>query len=99
MRRALILCLSMLLMAGTALAQQPEPSPRPKPRGDVKSGSGLKNRATAPVVQAIGSSGSIFVKENQWDFGHAPQNAKITHRFEVQNVGKDTLFIQKIKPT
>lgn len=97
MRRALIVCLALVLCAGTVLAQQPEPTARPKSK--LKGGNAIKNRATAPVVQSMGSRGSVFVKTNQWDFGHVAQNSKVMHRFELQNVGKDTLFIQKIKPT
>lgn len=33
-----------------------------------------------------------------WDFGQVLQDQAVSHQFEVKNVGKDTLFISRVKP-
>lgn len=97
MRRVLVMFTLLGLVAATAYAQEPEPSSPPAKQPVTNP---ITKRSNSPQkMQIIGSRGSLFVKVNTWDFGHVAQDAKVTHRFEVQNVGKDTLFIDKIKPT
>ena len=43
----------------------------------------------APVVE---------VPETSWDFGHVPQNSKLTHDYWIKNIGTDSLKIIKVKP-
>jgi hypothetical protein len=33
-----------------------------------------------------------------WDFGQVLQDQAVCHQFEVKNLGKDTLFISRVKP-
>ena len=57
----------------------------------------VEQGAGVSVTQA--GRGKLLVASDTWDFGWAPQDAYITHRFVVQNVGEDTLFIEDVKPT
>ena len=87
-----------LLTAGLALAQDPDPEPAaPKQKAPSSS-----NQLAAPAetqVDPQAGRGKLFVKENKWDFGYVSQNTRVSHRFMIQNVGEDTLFITRIKPT
>jgi hypothetical protein len=43
--------------------------------------------------------GKLQVVSDTWDFGYIPQEASVTHRYILENVGDDTLFIEEVKPT
>lgn len=92
----MLLSLAALLASSTAFAQDENPAPVQKT--DVPA------QATQPampkgVAELQKGRGSLFVKEDTWDFGYVAQDVKITHEFILQNVGSDTLFIERIKPT
>jgi hypothetical protein len=93
-RIALIGC--MVLIAGIAGAQEPVPEPPAKQPPTVQRPAGK-----LPVMpnKVARSSGKIFIQENSWDFGHVPQDVQVSHRFTIENVGDDTLFLERIKPT
>jgi hypothetical protein len=86
------------MWAGLALAQDPDPEPatakQSAPNAVKKSAAPAE-----PEFDAHKGRGKIFVKENTWDFGYVAQNTRVTHRFTVQNVGDDTLYITRLKPT
>ncbi len=47
-----------------------------------------------PVTPAIES---LFLKENDFDFGKIPQGKPVTHVFEITNKGKDSLKILNVQ--
>jgi hypothetical protein len=67
---------------------QPQVTPTPSPTAEQQG-----------VAELQKGRGKLFVKENSWDFGNVSQDSKISHEFTIQNVGDDTLFIERIKPT
>jgi len=40
----------------------------------------------------------LTLPETTFDFGYAPQNAKLTHVFWLHSTGDDTLKILRVKP-
>ena len=40
----------------------------------------------------------LVLPETTFNFGYAPQNAKITHEFWLKSTGDDTLKILKVTP-
>lgn len=40
----------------------------------------------------------LIIKEPEFDFGYAPQSAKISHDFWLYSIGDDTLKIIKVSP-
>ncbi|MBN1211674.1 MAG: hypothetical protein JXA92_03775 [candidate division Zixibacteria bacterium] len=40
----------------------------------------------------------LTIPETLFDFGYAPQNAKLTHVFWLHSTGDDTLKIIRVKP-
>lgn len=40
----------------------------------------------------------MFLAEDSFDFGFAPQNSKISHTFWIKSVGDDSLKILNVKP-
>jgi hypothetical protein len=94
----LIWVVGLFLVAGTVRAQEPVPAPPAKrPATAVEKPAG--KLPVLPEPAPTRTSGKLFVQENNWDFGNVPQDVQISHRFTVENVGKDTLFIERIKPT
>ena len=92
----LLVGLAMLACGSYAVAQEADPPPVKK--------TDLPSQATTPILpkgvaELQKGRGSLFVKEDSWDFGYVAQDVKITHEFILQNVGDDTLFIERIKPT
>jgi len=87
----------LLLVAGVVHAQEAVPAtPKRQPaKAEQKAG----KLPVLPEEAPTKTSGKLFVQENSWDFGHVPQDAQVTHRFTIENVGSDTLYIQRIKPT
>jgi hypothetical protein len=86
----------IVLAAAVARAQEPGPGPPPKQPAALQSSEGK-----LPVIpeKVVRRSGKMFIQVTEWDFGHVPQDAQISHRFMVENVGKDTLYLERIKPT
>ena len=91
---------TMLVCAASWVAAQ-EVDPVPTPKKDVLTAPKAQSAPAQPkgVSETQKGRGKLFVKENTWDFGFVMQDAKITHEFILQNVGDDTLFIERIKPT
>lgn len=89
--------LMALLAASPACAQDENPAPVKK--ADVPANAVAQPAMPKGVAELNKGRGSLFVKEDTWDFGYVAQDVKITHEFILQNVGKDTLFIERIKPT
>ena len=40
----------------------------------------------------------MFLPEDSFDFGFAPQDSKISHVFWIKSVGEDSLKILSVKP-
>ena len=95
----IVVAVTVVSVAATALAQEEDFQKQEKTK--VKSTTSTPMKVVDPVgvAEAQKGRGKIFVKENSWDFGHVAQNTRVTHEFTVENVGDDTLFIERIKPT
>ncbi len=50
--------------------------------------------APAPVSKA-----KIFITNNSWDWGYTPKVPKISHIFQIKNIGEDTLRITRVAPS
>jgi hypothetical protein len=86
------------LASGILLAQEPaDQSQKRKP--PVQKPVTQPSATAQPPARPVISRGKLFVQQPSWDFGHVSQDAQVTHRFILENVGDDTLFIEKIKPT
>jgi len=92
---AVLGCLVMAM--GLARAQEPVPEPPAKRTPQAVN----KPAGKLPVIpnKVARESGKLFVQVNSWDFGNVPQDVQVSHRFTVENVGDDTLFLERIKPT
>ena len=95
------MAVGMVALSGFALAAAQDPEPAAAKKSDVPDQPEKLARPVTPpgVSETQKGRGSLFVKEDNWDFGYVAQDAKITHEFILQNVGDDTLFIERIKPT
>ena len=93
------LIVALFVGAGLAWAQEPVPQETVKKK-QVAPAPTTQARTVQqdPPAPAVGR-GKLFVKVANWDFGYVMQNTKVTHRFILENVGDDTLFISRIKPT
>ncbi|MCX6834746.1 MAG: DUF1573 domain-containing protein [candidate division Zixibacteria bacterium] len=40
----------------------------------------------------------LVIDQEEFDFGYAPQNSKISHTFHLRNAGDDTLLINRVVP-
>ena len=96
MYRRIVLIGCMVLVAGIAGAQEPVPEAPAKRPAALQKPAGKLPVMPNKVARA---SGKLFVQENSWDFGHVAQDVQVSHRFTVENVGDDTLFLERIKPT
>jgi len=96
--RWLFAAAACLIWAGPTLAQDPDPEPA-TPKQSAPNMLDRSATPAAPEADANAGRGKLFVKENSWDFGYVAQNTRVTHRFTLENVGDDTLFITRIKPT
>lgn len=85
-----------LVVGPWAVAQEADPKPLQKT--DVPA-QAVPQAMPPGIAETQKGRGSLFVKEDTWDFGYVAQDVKITHEFILQNVGSDTLFIERIKPT
>ena len=47
---------------------------------------------------SVQADSDLIVPQTMYDFGFAPQNAKISHTFELYNSGDDSLKITKVVP-
>jgi hypothetical protein len=99
MKRYLTWVLGALLLSSPLAAQDPDFESKEKKKAAAPDTSAMKVIQPKGVAEAQKGRGKLFIKENVWDFGHVAQNTRITHSFEIQNVGDDTLFIERIKPT
>jgi len=45
------------------------------------------------------SRAKMTISENVWDFGYIPQSSSVLHIYRITNVGKDSLFIEKVRPS
>lgn len=85
----------------TASAQEAEPKASSKakaPSPPVPSSLQVVDVGAGVSVTQRGR-GRLLVVSDSWDFGFMPQNAKVTHRYILENTGDDTLFIEEVKPT
>jgi hypothetical protein len=95
-----VACGLTLLLFGVGILSAQEPADqaqRPKPT--VQKPAGQQNAPPQEPARPMVSRGKLFVQQPSWDFGHVSQDAQVTHRFILENVGDDSLFIEKIKPT
>lgn len=89
-----------LWQSGQVSAQQLEPPAQSKPKTSEPAASSLQVVEVGAGVSVTQSGrGRLLVVSDSWDFGFMPQNAKVTHRYYLQNAGDDTLFIEAVKPT
>lgn len=91
----------LVVLGAFALSAAQETDPVPAKKIDVPAmpQESLKVAGPKGVAELQKGRGKLFVKENIWDFGFVSQDAKISHEFFIQNVGDDTLFVERIKPT
>jgi hypothetical protein len=99
MNRYLTWALGALLFASPLAAQELDYESKDKKKAPATATGEMKVIQPQGVAEAQKGRGKLFIKENIWDFGHVAQNTRITHSFQIQNVGDDTLFIERIKPT
>ena len=108
LRRILFFAITLLWIGSTAWAQSLDDGSnllkkKKAAAGKSKAPTSAKSVAGGPTTAAaeelVKNRGKLFIKENSWDFGHVAQSTKVTHQFTLQNIGDDTLFIHKIKPT
>jgi len=52
---------------------------------------------TAPTPPP--SKAKIFVPNTSWDWGYMPKGIKVSHNYQIKNVGEDTLKIASVKPS
>ena len=100
-RRSLTVALLVAFAAGLAWSQEADPVnliDKKKPPKPAPANPAAKKVPTGPAEIHRGR-GKLFVKEHVWDFGHVAQQTKVIHRFVLENVGDDTLFIERIRPT
>lgn len=69
--------------AGTAVATQPAAT----------------QTASKGLAETQRGRGKLLIKGDSWDFGHVAQNVRVSHEYLIQNVGTDTLFMERIRPT
>ena len=54
---------------------------------------------TVNKVENPMQSPKLYFKENIWDFGEIMQGEKVSHTFEMQNIGGSELIIKKVRST
>lgn len=50
------------------------------------------------LVTAAQAVPKMYLPQEDFDFGFAPQNSKLTHVFWIKSVGDDSLKILSVKP-
>ena len=45
------------------------------------------------------SQAKMAISEDIWDFGFIPQKAYVSHIYKIKNEGKDSLIIQRVRPS
>lgn len=45
------------------------------------------------------SRAKISFSETIWDFGYVPKGGKVSHTYQIKNLGEDTLIIAKVRTT
>lgn len=45
------------------------------------------------------SQAKMTISENMWDFGYIPQSSFVSHVYKITNVGRDSLIIEKVRPS
>ena len=98
-KRIVVLACALPLFAANAWAQEEDFQRPKKEQVSPSTNQPLQMVEQKGVADVQKGRGKVFVKQNVWDFGHVAQSIKVTHRFVLQNVGDDTLFIERIKPT
>lgn len=89
--------LATLLISTPAWSQDAEPAPiKKKP---VAAEATVTKPEPAGLPESQKNRGKLEVSESLWDFGYVTQGAKVTHDYVLKNVGDDSLFIEKVKPT
>lgn len=108
LKRILLITFALLWIGSAAWAQSLDDGTnlikkKKAAAGKSKATTSAKSVAGGPTAAAaeelVKDRGKLFIKESSWDFGHVAQSTKVTHEFTLQNIGDDTLFIHKIKPT
>ncbi len=69
----------------------------PKSQAEVPA-KGSETTNSDPVSEALVSGARLTMPETEFDFGYAPQNAKISHDFWLHSSGTSTLEILKVNP-
>ncbi len=59
---------------------------------------GLIAGLTLIAATAFAGPGATVVNDSTWDFGYVPQNAKISHVFNIKSTGDQTLKIVQVIP-
>lgn len=45
------------------------------------------------------SRAKISFSETMWDFGYVPKTGRVSHTYQIKNIGQDTLIIVKVRTT
>ncbi len=56
-----------------------------------------KSPVSAPAPPP--SKAKILVPNTSWDYGYMPKGIKVSHVFQIQNLGEDTLKISSVRPS
>src|SRR5574341_98266 len=56
-----------------------------------------KQATSAPTPPP--SKAKILVPNTSWDYGYMPKGIRVSHVYQIQNVGEDTLKISSVKPS
>ena len=53
---------------------------------------------TTKTPLAPASKAKIFIPNSSWDYGYTPKGVKISHIYQIKNIGGDTLRIANVAP-
>ena len=45
------------------------------------------------------SKAKIFIAGSSWDWGYTPKGVKLSHIYQIKNLGEDTLRIANVAPS
>ncbi len=99
MKRIVFISMMMvgLLCAGSLAAALDNKEPKIDSKGSPIGSMAPKSEVTGSKIDT--GRPKIEVKEMRYDFGNVVKGTKVTHVFEVKNVGNEELIIQKVQPS
>ncbi len=54
---------------------------------------------TAKTTAVPVSKAKIFIANSSWDWGYTPKGIKLSHIYQIKNMGEDTLRIANVAPS